>query len=78
MAVQVVLGGEANAAEYLLTVFGCGQRGLACGGLGQQRGQISVVVPWQCQRRLGAFPSWLILVFKLSADLGDGFAEVVG
>jgi hypothetical protein len=24
------------------------------------------------------FPSWLILVFKLAADLGDRFAEVVG
>ena len=23
-------------------------------------------------------PSWLILVFKFSADLGDRFAEVVG
>jgi hypothetical protein len=23
-------------------------------------------------------PSWLILVFKLSADFGDRFAEVVG
>jgi hypothetical protein len=24
------------------------------------------------------FPSWLILVFKLTADFGDRFAEVVG
>jgi hypothetical protein len=24
------------------------------------------------------FPSWLILVFKLSADFGDRFVQVVG
>jgi hypothetical protein len=26
----------------------------------------------------GPDPSWLILVFKLTADFGDRFAEVVG
>jgi hypothetical protein len=55
MVVQVVLGGEADAAEHLLAVFGSGQRGLARGGLRQQGGEIRVFGPGQAQRRLGAF-----------------------
>ena len=38
---RLVLGGEPDAAEHLLAVPGRGQRGLARGGLGQQRGRRS-------------------------------------
>ena len=45
VAMQVVLGGEADAAEHLLAVLGRGQRGLPGRRLGQQRRQVVVVRP---------------------------------
>ena len=54
MVLEVVLFGEADAAEYLLAVLCCGQRSPARRGLGQQRGQVGTLVAGDVQRRLGA------------------------
>jgi len=40
MPVQFMLSGEADTAKHLLAVTRRGQRGLACGGLGEQKAQL--------------------------------------